>query len=912
MTDWTDKLLVSGSGFVAYRLMVEGWPHEWVTDPRITHNVGLDLRLTYPGLLYEGLRISEHMVLREGWPEVGGITARIVPTDANEDTLNSFTRDPRVVSSLASPLLATDTTWTTKPAFSGAGIYHLGSECVFVAVDGTTITRGYWDTEPQDHQTSEGLSDNPVPIYNWPPTMEGRRAYLYAYGSIDDADSDGEIIWRGVVTRPPRMDRDGVGWTIEIAPITSKFDQTVGASDELSYRLRGVYRSSSAPMHWSLITNTDALVQMGPIALYGFYENQDQFAADMNAQLITAVTAALGLATSVTSVTMDYATLEDRYSFYFILDAGHDDFPLRMGVFDIVDGDTQDSGGQGDPFPNGSPPYSGFSKYFAGNATGEFYTAMNRVKAPYGYPLPQARTFVGKPTARKKNKIFNRFIGGSYSLDDPTWPNNRVYLEEVDGLGVGDVLLVKNGDKAEKRMLRITAIETINRYLTVDLVGPGDAGIYITSDSEIVPLKIYGDNNNWATFIQNVVSQSHAANLGKTPWITERDVETTNWQGYWTVYPFDPFMRHRSYHFQKQVRVRDVFAPELVLTGWMARLALDGRLDVAPMPFIAGQRSAQWTLTDDEILLPADELVGIFPSWEAQSDGLVNTVKLRIGYDPGEDEFDPSGDFTVRMTQSIAEHKSGDKASQTLEIRSQSIIVGDQLTARNVVDMLIPYLRAVSADYATVTVAVPFTKFGILVGDIVSVTSAFIPDGFGKRGVTNKKAICLGRDWNLDPASGDHMGTLTLWFARDSGRVSGYAPTGRIAGRTDLGGDAWTLQFATSTPRNIAWSEAADGVVLIHFAVGDAIQIVEVDTLTPTIIEGKITAIVDATHCTVQLTSTWSPSSDVWNMRFVLNTEDSSIALQERQAAYCWVADSDGTYLQDTFSGDFPTAREFI
>lgn len=928
MTDWNDKLLTSGSAFVAYRLMVEGWPHEWVSDPRITHNVGLDFRLTYPGLAYDGLRISEQMVLREAWPQVSGITAKIVPTDANEDTLNSFTRDPKVIASLKNAIAAGDTTWETRPPLTGPGICHLGSECVLMANDGTTITRAYWDTEAQDHDTSEGTTDNPVPIYNWPPTMEGRRAYLFAYGPNDDPDSDGQIIWRGVVARPPRMDTDGVSWNIEIAPITKKFDQNLGSADEIEYKLRGVYHSSSCPMVWSLITlDTGASELDQLVRVYGFYETQNDFAAAVNASVATALATATGNAATIQSIVMDYNNPQGKYSFSFRLDAGYDDFPLRMNVWDVLDGDTLDNGGAGDPQPNGSPPFSGFAHYFAGDATGNFFIGFTGSKLPpWGYPLPLARTLVGRPTYLDVTPSFQRFIATYYSVDDPTWPNNRVYLEQVDGLSTGDVLVVKNGD--DHRLLRITGVETSFRYIEVEIVGSGTNGVYISSDSQIVPLRVYSNDGNWVDFIEGIVAQSHAANLGKTPWITGADVDTSAWAGYWdNNYPFHDYWRHRSYRFEKQVRVRDVFAPELMVTGWMARLALDGRLDVVQMPFIAGQRSAQWTLNDDDILLPSDELVGMFPTWEAQADGLVNIAKVRLGYDPITDDFDKSGDYTIRLTQSIAEHKSGDKAAQTIEVRSQSATFPLRsipffngrlvylfgfvtITAKDVIDMMMPYLRALSTDYAIVTVAVPFTKFPILVGDIVSVTSEYIPDGFGLRGVSGKKAICLGRTWNLDPSSGHQMGLLTLWFARDSGRVAGYAPTGRVGTKTDLGGDSWNLAFSAASSRNIRWAESPDGLVLRHFAVDDAIQLVEVDSLTPTIVEGTITALVDDTHCIVQLADTWVPTGLTWNMRFVFDPE--GLSATQRQAAYCWVASAEGEYLQGAFASDFPTAREFV
>ena len=918
MTEWNNQLLTGGSGFIGYRLMIEGWPHQWVTDPSIVHQSGILTRFVYPGLSYDGLRISERMVLREAWPEVDGMTLRIVASDANEDTINGLTRDAQVVATLVNNLSASDTNWVTQPVLP-LGYYHLASECVLCDVSGGSITRGFWDSEPQEHAALDYSLDNAVPIYSWPPTMEGRRAYLYAYGPSDDPASDGQIVWRGVVTRPPRMDSDGLSWMIELGSIVSKFDQNLGASDEIEYKLRGVYHSTSCPMSVLVQTDMSDTLSMPRVDVFGFYESESSFALAVGYKLGLALPMATGHASHITSIVPSYD--EGKYKIWTTFNPAYSaslaDFPLRIAVWDALDGHMQDYGGTGDPQRNGQPPYSGQAVYFAGNADGAFYVDGQAQQPPWEYPLPEARTLVGS--------ISSPFHARAST--DPTWPNNRVYLQSVDGLSVGDYMAVSNGED-EHRTLKITAINTTYRYITVQLIGAG--GLYISGDSKMVPLRSYGEDTNWCTFIKSIVAQAPSANLGKTPWITDRDVDTSQWQSYWDsdAYPFTNYWRHRVYQFSKQVTVRSVFAPELMVTGWMARLSLDGRLDVALMPFISPQRSANWVLTDDEILLPAEEMVGIWPTWEAQSDGLVNIAKVRLGYNPNTDEFDEAADYNVRMTQSIAEHKSGNRALQTIEIRSQPASVPlwsplkyyriawrFPITAEAVVDMVMPYLRCLSQDYAIVTVAVPFTLFPVLVGDIVDVTSAFIPNGLGGRGVVSKKAICVGRVWNLDPAA-NQMGTLTLWFARDSGRVAGYAPTGRVASQVDNGGGAWTLQFSASEPLNVAWSESTDGLIAKHFAIGDAIQLVQADTITPGVVHGIITAKPDATHITVQLDASeaaWVPSSVKWNLRFLIAVgEDLHILATLRQAAYCWIADSSGGYAGG-FIPNFPgPAREFV
>lgn len=904
------NLLASGSGFANYRLMVEGWPHQWTTHPSIAADPeGTEAgfpRKVYPGLSFEGLRISERLVLRDAWPEVDGITARIVPTDSNEDTLNGFTRDARSVAELTESIDADTTTWSTRPVLTG-GVFHLGTEAVVSDGEGD-ITRGHWNSQAQDHPTDDGVYATPVQIYNWPPTMEGRRAYLYAYGTGDDPLGEGTVIWRGVVSSPPAMDSDGLSWVIDIAPITAVFDQSVGTSDKVEYHVRGIYHSGRCPLVMKIRTRDDGVQEVPQITALGFFETEEAWAEYVNGQIATKVAAATGGASTNLHLVSYRPNAGTPY--FYVAAATATDTPLEIVVWDFLDGNTLQLS-PGEPAKNGSPiTLTGVASISAGGVDGEFGIGAADTQPPWQYPLPPGRTLLGEIRfVARHSKYFSQWR--SFYTFDPSnlWPSNRVYLNSVIGLDIGDTLLVKNGD--EVRAIRINNIDTDNRWIAVDLLTEPSRGVHISSESTIVPLRIYGEDTNWSGFMAELVSQSSAANGGDTPWITNADVAMDAWPAIWSLYPIDPYWSRRTYHFVKQVRVRDVFAAELMLTGFMAHLAGDGRLNIAPMPFVSPQMSASSTLTDDEILLPTDGFSGMFPTWKAQADGLVNIAQVRLGYNVNTDEFEEDGDYTIRMVPSIAAHKSGDKASQTIEVRSQT--AGQErtlntvppgatdmpaITAVQITDSVMPYLRCLSNDYAVVTVAVPFTKFGVLVGDIVEVTSQFIPNGLGGRGVVSKKAICVGRTWELDPAA-QGMGTLSLWIPRSVG--AGYAPTGRITAQSG-DGDTWTITLDPANMFNLAWSESQDGNVIKHFAANEPIQIVQVDSTTPIVVVGMITDVhSDSSELDVVLDSSWTPGAYAWNLRFYY---DGSTYV-ERQQAYGWVADSNGQLVDES------SAREF-
>lgn len=916
MSFWSD-VIATGSGVVDYRLMVEGWPHEWVTNPRITHGDNRGERVVYPGLQYTGLKISERIVLRDAWPQVSNMTITLCPTDSNEDTLNSFTRDVRPVATLTTPLTDSDTSWATFPITLAAGIYHLATEAV--SCDGANnITRAHWNTGAQIHSTTIANTNNTVPIYAWPPTMEGRRAYLYAYGTSDDVAGDGTVIWRGSVARPPKMAKDGVTWTIELMPITSVFDQNVGGNDQIEYRIRGVYHSSSAPMaYYFRVDSTSHPSTGGGIArVRGFYETNSDWSAAVNTSLATEVAAA---ASDLGELVY---TIADGVPFF----RGHltSDAYFSVTVKDVVDGDTT----IGSPaYLNGEPGHNGDTidpggsyAIYGGDSSGKFFIWAGAFIPPYEYPLPTYRTFVGPPRLSYNGSVGSGIAGlalltANYrDSGDTTWPENRVYLQSVDGLEVGDRLLVKDtGD--ENHSPTILQIESINtaldqRYVELDMSHNGS--FYLSSDMVMVKITSYAASSNWAGFMQSVVDESPKANIGVTPWITANDVAVSTWAALWTTYPFHDYWRSRTYRFVKPVKVKDVLVPELQATGWMARLALDGKLDVSPMPLVSPQQTADASLTDDEILLPTSGMCGEWPTWQAQQDGLVNIVFLKLGYSPYTDEFDSHFDYLIRMTDSISEHKSGDRAKQEIAPHSVPSMGGSLRQrllrvpeAKELADMVIGYLRTQSRDYAIVTVSVPFTKFAILCGSIVSVTSAYIPDGLGGRGVSGKKAICVGRDWNLDPAQ-NSMGSLTLYFPRDGGRTAGYAPTGRVTNRVNTTGNIWVLTFSAANFYNLAWSEDNDGDIVKHFEVGDGIEILEVDVNAESRFVGSITDKPSSTTIEVTLDGTWVPGGSTWNMRFCANDEFAT-AFSDHQGAYCYVADQDGLV---TFDGS--AARGFV
>jgi hypothetical protein len=658
-------------------------------------------------------------------------------------------------------------------------------------------------------------------------------------------------------------------------------------------------------------------VHIGNVYMSGFFETQSNWVVHVNNQLDVLMAAA---PTSSVQIIRYGDNVNGSPFIQLVMTA---DAVETCIIKDVLDGDMPyTSQGNFREFEN-----AGLNNLIQqGDSSGQLVVQATPVQPPWGYPLPSARTMVGSPsfTSLGPYGTFGFFPyppadaplenGYPYDGGDPSglWPSNRIYLESVDGLVVGQTLCVKDGDDSAA-FLNVTSIDTTDRWITVTVQNSGRP-VYISDQHTIVPVGQYGASTDWSGFMANVVAKSVEANLGRTPHITAADVNSTGWSALWTTYPFSTYWRLRNYQFLQPTKVKDILVPEFQATGWMGRLGADGRLDVAQLPFVSPQRTAAHSITDDEILYPAEGFFGMWPTWEAQRDGLVNIVFLRLGYSPIMDEYDSKYDFVIRMTASISEHKSGDKAKQEIAPKStpgagivRRAAAVAAITARNgkpsvlnlapsaeeIAEMVSPYLQTLSQDYATVTLAVPFTKFDILCGDIVSITSAFIPDGTGARGVSGKKAICVGREWNLDPKS-NAMGKLTFWFSRDFGKTAGYAPTGRVTGQSNTSGNIWVISFLSSNFRNISWSEDNDGDVTKHFEIGDGVEVLRVDVTTETRVNGVVTDKPADGQLEVTFDAAWTPGANTWNLRFSMNTGGGASAFSDHQAAYCYVADSNG------------------
>jgi hypothetical protein len=881
------KLQTSGRGTLRLRLMVEGWPIQWVTDQSITAADNLDGRTVHAGLSFRGLEIGDRVLLKEAKIEARALTFRIVPphrtpASATDPLLASLSLIPDEVAELGADLSSGGTTITLDGGItlSNDTVYHIGTEAIRCTT-WPTIERHIWDTGEQAHNISSFDQSRAVRVYEAPPTMEGRRCHLYAYGRDDEEDGDGQCIWRGKVARSPRLDTDGVTWTIETLPITHVLRQTVAGGFGEAAPI-GFYHHQLCAARFAVRVPTDALY--GPYFYSGFDANEESLAESLDAMLAAGLTAS-GL-TEIDSIVLGFTDVGPRLVLTanttvppFWLDFGS---PLLgyvktrdskwenastgaivagSGSFDQLTAGEWYSDVFGDTL--GEAPYAGVPSYALGDA---------------GVPLLRERTTDPEP--------------------DREWPPWRLYLDvSLEGAravriaGFSGRWAIAEAETFEIALADTEDVDGTDRHF-IDLVPPGVEYFgYLSSQPEatVTVRRSYGSDGTVADFVQELKNEAIFANDGDTPWVTDEDLSE------WAADPGVSYdLARRRYIFTNELVLENILSEELKLVGYFMRLESDGKIGVAalPLPTESSPTASSHTITTDSAVTPRGQIV---PAFEPARDGVLTTVTIQQVYDPIANEW--TGEPAVfDNPDAIATHKARGRAQMEIKPYSQPSSAHTQSGRVRLLEdglriVAGRYLTFFGRDYVVITVGVSWKHFGVLCGDVVTLTHSLLPAGDGTRGLVGRACVCVGRTWNLAPGESERMGTLELWMP--SQPVYGYAPSGAITDQTDQGGDEWDLELDAANDDNVRWSTSGDGLVLQRFAVGDHIRVVQRDSSTSPEETGVVTAVdVNAGTCTVELDGTWTPGSDAWLLEYREDDTGSRATASQRKSVY--VADSAG------------------
>ncbi|MCR4256783.1 MAG: hypothetical protein NUW08_03705, partial [Candidatus Uhrbacteria bacterium] len=285
------RVVETGSGAIAFRLMILGHPYEFVSDAALvgetTHG-----RWRLGGLRASSIMWSESLDPAQCKLSARGFTAEIVEDGAHR-TGDSFAQQPSGVYYLASSMTVGTSTMVLSDAGPADGsVLYVGSECVLVTAGGTTtsltVTRAYRDTLATAHivDTTTGITRPEVTSSR--PSIEGTVAKLYAYG--DGETGDGTLVWRGIVATAPKL-RGLTTWEIGLDSVASILEQPLSADLQDPVTLRGImYNEASGPSFQVIMTTTAS--EFGDIEDFATitvpessYETQDDFIQYVNTEI---------------------------------------------------------------------------------------------------------------------------------------------------------------------------------------------------------------------------------------------------------------------------------------------------------------------------------------------------------------------------------------------------------------------------------------------------------------------------------------------------------------------------------------------------------------------------------------------------------------------------------------------------
>ena len=897
----------TGSGALRFRLSIEGWPYEFVTNADMVTTTA-DGRQRIVGLSVEGMKISQRADLVRSTVEAQGVSVKLV--DVGQGATAAFALAPEDTTWLAANATTTDTDIQvlSTAGFAAAGYIHVNTECIQYTGLGasparfTGCTRGRWDTLAQAHYIpNAGLLRYPQ-ITSTPAVMEGRRARIFAYGSGDSDTGDGTQIFLGVISGEPRM--SGPTWSISIDPISRILAQELGADLGDSVTPRGIYYSSTVGGAWRLMIGRSssgsgavltyfntALISF-PTATESFWETQQDFINSVNAQLTTA--------TAGWNATIQCKPGRDG-GYYFEISQNTPVDSIGMMIetprcdlaFVTNEFSTTEDG----------PPATAAERVDHFNTNTDYYWFPSTGGAELASKLPGAGLV---PRGHfRSTPVGTAGLGSEAAALAATYPATRVYLGGAVALTSNTTAVLIDwedpGGASVSRAYAADVVDTAAR--SVDL-GRTFSEYRLIDEHDFTPTNLprirlgrsyssFVDGvGNLANLLESLSTDSGTqVNTGAQPVIRTTggpviapgDIDQAAWDAA-MLSAETSIIANRSYQSFAAVSLEELIAPELQLAGHFLAFDEFGRLIPKRLRLATGTEVGIYQITKANLLTDDG-----FPRYEKGAVGKYSTLVVRDGYDAVEDEYTlPS--IIVRDVSAFGQTPN----SRTITIEPKSRYFGrGSLALEDVVRVAANVLGIFGGPYAHVTLSVPLTGvFFTALGSTVSVTTRHLPSVTGVRGVTDLLGLVIAREIDLYGAR------IELTLLVSTSRIVGYAPAARITSQTNTSGNTWSVVLSSAWFAN--GETAAD-----HFLAGENVRVFRYDSTSA----GEIAATVTSSSgntVVISVSSTWTPSTDSWVLGFDKSTADPA---GSRQLNYGYVAASDGRY-SDSASNTYP-ASEF-
>lgn len=869
-----DQNVATGFGAYGIRLVIEGLTRQFVTDAAM-EKTDSDGRYRVNGLIGDSIEIKESVDIARATIDVGGQSIRIADI-AGKPTLTFATRATSVwwLDATLTDASAVITLVSTA-GLSDGNVIHIDTEAIKIgsvasATSLTGCTRAYWNTSAQYHYTQDGANQRRSMVSLVPQTVAGRRAWLYFYGQGDSPTGDGTLRWIGRCATAPRMSGDMTSWEFSLDPVTSVLSQDLGEDLKDPVGPRGIYYPWNSPFRFSLTelfgaTSTSSAsvsqtVQL-PTSSAGFFETQTSFCTSCSGQIT------LGgswKAAAIKFVAVD----DDRYRVEVTIGSAGNE---RYVIATIDDPAT----GLVSSYPRLIDATGAVVETVAADTTYYFHVEAAVPRGVFGRPNPRLAPF-------RSPELYS------------TWPETRVYLggTAVPSAQTTAARSTWPGLDGE-RVQRITNYDATNRWLEFQSIPDAPHGTYmlLPYDAAWIGLPSFKLARLYATgtvydFLTAAASLAPTyANLGGTPDIRvtgtttdDFDLVTVTRQTVRETATADLQKTRYYYGGTGKKKLSEMLAAEAQLLGCYWTLDGYGRIVLRKIePSIYGSISSG-TIDATSLIVSNG-----FGELELEAMGTLNTVLFRTVYDPSDDKYKGTP-ITVRDVSAFG----ASKAIRGIEVKPISYADGDAESPQNAAPLFTQLAYALlgmfGGPYTTITVEVSMKLFSVVCGNVVTFTSAQMPNTSGTRGISAKPALVVGRSFSPRTAKG----TLTLMIP-DS-RFAGYTPTLRVPSTASGAGTTWVLNVSTATVVGTTnYSDTSTGGNT-WFQIGDRISLREWDSVGPTIKPGVVTASSSST-VSVTLDSAWAGTGGATYMLSWAPATDSSLVA--RQKLYAYLADTD-------------------
>ena len=904
-TSW-DRIVATGRGQLAWRVSIEGYPKDLVSHTTMRTASASDGRARVHGLKADNFVFGQKVDLITGKAE--GSTFRVRFVNPKEGAL-LFGKRPSAVTYLSDDENSSTSTIRASGAgaFPTSGTAYLNTETFDYTAISTAgflgCTRGTWKSLAQYHYTADGERQRYPEITDHPVVLEGRRVRFYAYGAGDDKQGDGTLVWVGVASTDANF--NGIVWSFQVDSLFRVLDQDVGGDLKDPVSIRGIYYPENAPLvlRFEEAAGTDAPVSADPategaIAIAGFWETQRGFVEALN----TAISAEL---TAQGFNQTDFLAVEDGNSWAI-------EFTTDMST----------------------PRYMFCQSWSPTDQLGEISNPssdrlIRRVSAGQTYRIRQSEIYPSAgtvPRACLGGYRSSREEAATLAESQKTGMDGTHYLWRVyigGGAAVTTNTTAMSVDITAPSTPRasgafsgvfnatVRAVDTTERY--IDIFRPMDFRPRARGTDDRDPIV-----SDYAVCVASDVPEIRLGRdygvgslsdflIGSGTGLVNQTAQWVNTGAVPNIHPLSGgvlgdfslatsdneiqiaaassrFTSARFYSVFTEVSLRDLIEHECRMLGvypliqagqyiTFRRLRLPSQAEGSSTPI-----AASLVLTDDQIL-----------SWERAALGVYNTVRVRTGYDPIEDEH-KGGVYKVRDVAAFGQSPN----SRVLDIEPKS---GDPGTVRyeDIVDIGARVLGVFGGPYVYLDIDVPLKLWGTEPGDVVSITWSRLPQSDGTLGVAGKLGLVTQVEFEPMAARGKMTVLLT------DQRIAGYAPAGVVTVVTNgTSGTTGPFTVSLSTQDFPTATTAAD-----FFEAGDLIRVYRLDTNTTSTVLGTVDSVA-GNSVTWTADTSWTFSTHTWALGYQVATSITA----DGQKVFCSISQTDGLvdYSGDTNNPPFTLA----